>query len=90
MAAKKKNNKVVKIKYREYLVYFFIIFLVLLSSFNVASYLTPKKQTVLGIVTSNDEGVFWYKFLKDNPDYIPGWIEINRPDKVANIDPNYL
>ncbi len=33
---------------------------------------------------------FWNKFLNDNPNYIPGWLEIGRVDKVNELDPNYL
>ena len=51
--------------------------------------MTPKK--VLGVETQIDlEEKFWQEFLDKNPNYIPGWIEIGRNDKVKEIDPNYL
>ena len=66
-----------------------VITLLLLSALNIENYLTPKE--VLGIEVqepSNDE--FWTKFLEGNLDYIPGWIELERWDRVKQIDPNWL
>lgn len=64
------------------------ITLLLLSALNIENYLTPKE--VLGIETENKEEAFWNEFLEKNPDYIPGWIELGRLDKVKQIDPNYF
>ena len=70
-----------------------IITLLLLSALNIESYLAPKD--ILGVRTTISEADsievdFWKTFLEANPDYIPGWIEIGRWDKVRQIDPNYL
>lgn len=69
--------------------YVAVITLLLLSALNIENYLAPKE--VLGVETekpSSEE--FWSKFLTENPDYVPGWIELERWDKVKQIDPNYL
>lgn len=66
-----------------------ILFILLLTSINIEHYLAPKK--VLGAETfvPTKTDVFWQEFLNKNPDYIPGWIEVGRMDKVKEIDPNY-
>jgi len=65
------------------------LFVLLLSAANIKSYQEPKK--VLGAETQvNLDDKFWEEFLNKNPDYIPGWIEIGRMDKVKEIDPNYF
>lgn len=71
------------------LFYLLIIFALLASAVNINSYLKPDK--VLGAETQdlNNDYAFWEGFLLQNPDYIPGWIEIGRFDKVMEIDPNY-
>lgn len=38
----------------------------------------------------NQEKGFWEKFLSQHPNYIPGWNEIGRQDKVGEIDPNFF
>ncbi|KKS96207.1 MAG: hypothetical protein UV71_C0001G0081 [Microgenomates group bacterium GW2011_GWC1_43_13] len=81
----KRVNKVI----RQLLVFIAALFVLLLSAANIESYQSPKK--VLGAesqVNSNDK--FWEEFLEKNPDYIPGWIEVGRIDKVNEIDPNYF
>ena len=84
MSAKRVNQAA-----RQLLIFTAIIFILLLTSTNIGSYLTPKK--VLGVETQIDlEEKFWQEFLDKNPNYIPGWIEIGRNDKVKEIDPNYL
>jgi len=70
------------------LVYSSIIFILLiLSLVNIKNFLTVK--TVLGANTANNETFNWDGFLKTNPNYIPGWIEIEREDVAKNIDPNF-
>ena len=69
-----------------------ILFLLLLTSVNIQDFLTPKK--VLGAQTNisaqaDKENLFWNEFLSKNPNYIPGWIETGRTDKVKEIDPNF-
>jgi hypothetical protein len=84
MSAKKVNQAA-----RQLLMFTAIIFVLLLASTNIRSFLTTKK--VLGIETQiNLNEIFWQDFLDKNPNYIPGWIEIGRNDKVKEIDPNYL
>jgi len=73
-------------------VYFFfylaVIILLTLSAFNLHNY--SKSKEVLGLKTEIPSNTkFWEDFLIKNPDYIPGWIELGRWDKVKKIDPNY-
>lgn len=66
-----------------------LLVLLLLASLNIKNYYLPK--TVLGIntqeVLSNND--FWNEYLKSNPNYVPGWLEIGRIDKALEIGPNY-
>lgn len=65
-----------------------VVTLLLLSALNIENYLSPKE--VLGVETEdvvNEE--YWNEFLQKHPDYIPGWVELGRYDKVMQIDPNY-
>lgn len=68
------------------------VFLLVLSFFNIEQYLG--KTEVLGATTDysddDSEVEYWQSFLTQHPDYIPGWIELGRWDKVKQIDPNYL
>lgn len=83
MSAKRVNNIA-----RELLVFVAALFVLLLSAANIESYQSPKK--ILGTESQvNSDDKFWEEFLNKNPDYIPGWIEIGRTDKVKEIDPNY-
>lgn len=64
-----------------------IILVLILSYFNLKSYFNPPK--VLGVQTevkNNPEQTFWENFLKNNPTYFPGWIELAKIDK-ANGNP---
>jgi len=84
MSAKEVNKVAV-----ELFIFVSALFVLLLTSININNYLTPKK--VLGAETQvNSTDKFWQDFLNKNPDYIPGWMEIGRTDKVKEIDPNYL
>lgn len=70
-----------------------ILAVLFLASVNIKNFISPKK--VLGTETSEEtdasqEKIFWENFLNKNPDYIPGWIEVGRMDKVKEIDPNYI
>ena len=66
-----------------------ILFVLLLTSINVERSFSIKK--VLGASTlQNDNNLFWEDLLQKNPGYIPGWIEIGRPDKAKELDPNYF
>lgn len=72
------------------LFYSLIVLALLVSALNIGTYLKPNK--VLGAETQevNSTDTFWQDFLSKNPNYIPGWIEIGRMDKVIQIDPNYF
>ena len=83
MSAKRVNNAAI-----ELLVFVSALFILILSAANIENYQTPKK--VLGAETQvipNEQ--FWQDFLIKNPNYIPGWIEMGKTDKVREIDPNY-
>lgn len=75
---------------------FYIAVLVLLAvaAFNLTLYLSSKK--VLGAHTNDLSATqapnqeFWISFLKKNPDYIPGQIEMGNLSAVKKIDPNYI
>ncbi len=81
-----KINRVAK----ELFVYAFILFLLVLTSANLNNYFQPKSTKVLGAETESKDEAFWGDFLTKNPNYIPGWIESGRLDKVKEIDPNYF
>lgn len=73
----------------ELLIFVSALLVLVLTAVNIKSYQTPKK--VLGAeVQINSTDKFWQDFLTQNPDYIPGWIETGRIDKVKEIDPNYI
>jgi hypothetical protein len=84
MSAKKVNRAAI-----ELLIFVAALFVLLLASVNIKNYLTPKKVLGAKIQPETTEG-FWQDFLAKNPNYIPGWVEIGRIDKVKEIDPNYL
>lgn len=69
--------------------YISIITLLLLSALNIENYLAPKEVLGIEIETGDRDREFWEIFLKQNPDYIPGWVELGRWDKVKQIDPNF-
>jgi len=65
-----------------------IVLVLTLSFLNLKSYFyTPK---VLGTETEikiNPAQTFWESFLKENPNYFPGWIELA---KIDNNNGNHL
>lgn len=61
------------------------ILIILLSMFNLQN-INKKQIKVLGIETDN---LFWESFVQKNPTYRDGWIELERMDRVNEIDPNY-
>jgi len=84
MSARKLNGIFLEIFF-----YVLAIFLLVLTSANLNNYFSTPK--VLGTEVEDDnQEEFWTDFLSKNPDYIPGWIELRRWDKVTGIDPNYL
>lgn len=75
----------------QFYLYLSILFLLAISALCLKIYSNPIK--VLG-ASSRDTQIqtnieYWNSFLIENPNYIPGWIEIGRIDKVMEIDPNY-
>jgi len=83
MSAKRVNKAI-----KELLIFVAALFVLLLSAANIESWQSPKK--VLGAESqANSNDKFWEEFLEKNPNYIPGWLEIGRVDKVKEIDPNY-
>lgn len=67
------------------------IIVLLITGFNLQSYLTQDR--VLGTKTENEptppnqEKIFWENFLKDNPRYFDGWLELARIyDEEGNIE----
>jgi len=91
-----KKRKKINEALDQFLIYIVVVFLLLLTSANLQNYLSSKE--VLGVsvdeITQDNQSVqdrmFWHEFLLKNPNYIPGWIELGRMDKVREIDPNYL
>ena len=75
------------------LIMFSVLILLLLAAFNFRFY--ANQQKVLGVKTEGEEALlleeqtFWEEFLSNNPDYLPGWLEIGRLDKVYEINPNF-
>lgn len=62
--------------------------LLMLSAVNINNIISEKK--VLGAGSHNNvELEFWEDFLLENPNYIPGWVEINLNDQARSINPNY-
>ena len=64
----------------------FSILILLLSISNLQNLEKKKSVEVLGIETNT---LFWEDFIAKYPTYIDGWIELERMDKVKEIDPNY-
>ena len=85
MSAKQVNKAA-----RQVLMLTAILFILLLASINIEYYLVPKKVLGAETIAPTQTEIFWQDFLNKNPNYIPGWIEIGRWDKVGEIDPNYL
>jgi len=64
------------------------VLILLLALFNLQNInkKTSKEIMVLGAETDN---LFWEDFMLKHPTYIDGWIELERMDKVREIDPNF-
>ena len=57
------------------------VIVLLITGINLQSYLTPNqvlgtKAEVAGPSENEQEKIFWENFLKDNPRYFDGWIEL--------------
>ncbi len=74
----------------EIAVYIAALIVLILTSINLRYYMLPQKIEVLGAETLSSPEDFWEGFLAENKHYIPGWIEIGRIDKAAQINPNYF
>ena len=70
--------------------FLFTLFILSLTVININKYLTPTQ--VLGIQIENveDDSHFWEVFLKKNPNYLPGLVEIGEFEKVKKINPNFI
>jgi hypothetical protein len=73
----------------ELFIFIAIISVLFMTSLNIKNYLTPKKVLGANIQVDRSQN-FWQDFLVRNPNYIPGWIEAGRIDRVKEIDPNYI
>jgi hypothetical protein len=79
-----------KIGLKYFALAFFVILIIILTLLNFSSYLFHSKNNVLGLQVEDKKVQFIEQFLQKNPDYIPGWVEIGRMDKVRELDPNYF
>jgi hypothetical protein len=92
----KKRNKKVKCNIEQVVVYTAVVVILLLTMFNLQNFLRVKKVLGISINNTSDNSLdrsdreFWENFVAKNPNYIPGWIELGRIDKVTEIDPNYF
>jgi len=82
------SDKKVKQSLIQFLIYTTILSILFLSAINVNTSLRPKVK-ILGVETSDNDQVFWSNFITLHPNYLPGWIELGRTEKVREIDPNY-
>ncbi len=90
-----KKSKQIKTAKQQLIAYCAVIVVLVITLLNLQNYLLDRD--VLGVSTqeislikpSSDDVLFWIDFLSRNPNYIPGWIELGRMDKVMEIDPNY-
>lgn len=83
-------NKNYTLVFFELSVFFLFLIIVVLTSVNIHVYLTHKNPKTLGVNTQVQSSNVWVEFMKENPNYIPGWIELGRIDKALKIDPNYF
>jgi hypothetical protein len=68
-----------------------VIIILFISAINLNFIFETKK--VLGIQTvepENNNISYWKEFIKSNPNYLPGYIQIGEIEKVKRLDPNYL
>ena len=92
----KKKNLKIKSSIEQIAIYTAILAVLLLTMFNLQSFLGVKKILGVSITTTSINSInspnreFWEDFVVKNPTYIPGWIELGRMDKVREIDPNYF
>ncbi|QQG41912.1 MAG: hypothetical protein HYV90_01205 [Candidatus Woesebacteria bacterium] len=82
------SDKKVKQNFVRFIIYSLLLLVLFLSAFDISVFLRLKTK-VLGVSTPGDEQSFWTDFTSNHPNYIPGWIELGRMDKVKEIDPNF-
>lgn len=86
-------SKKKKVDYSKDLQFLFFIsstiLIILLSILNLEKS-HKKVPNVLGAQTFDNNEEFWKGFLKKNPEYIDGWLELGEIEKVKEIDPNYF
>lgn len=75
--------------------YILILSVLIITSINVSVYLNSYKVLGVGtydesVATNISEREYWESFVEKHPNYIPAWIELDRYDKVFEIDPNYF
>lgn len=89
----KRSNKAHKAAIIQLCIYTSMLIILILTSANINKYYQGKNvlgiETVIALEEKSDSKAFWENFLKDHPNYIPGWIELGRWDRVREIDPNY-
>lgn len=81
----------------------FVLVVMLITLLNIKSMVTKPKMEVLGATdTVIEEIMFWEGFLRENPTYIAGWVELSKLEiergnlsaaslyyeKAQTIDPN--
>ena len=65
----------------------FSVLILLLSIFNLQN-LNKSRETTITVLGAETNNLFWNDFMTKHPTYIDGWVELNRMDKVKEIDPN--
>ena len=70
----------------EYLFYINLTILILILTVFNLSYKPKSQIQVLGATSDNS---YWEELVKKYPTYRDAWIELNRMDKVEEIDPNF-
>lgn len=87
--SKTEKNKILK---NLVFIYICVFFILLLSALNIHAYSTiTYEKDVLGANTAQENDLsFWFTFLEENPEYIPGWIEIGDSTTALSLDPNFI
>lgn len=62
-----------------------VVIILILSAFN----LVTQKQSQIQVLGAKTDSNFWQEFVIKHPTYRDGWVELNRMDKVKEIDPNF-
>lgn len=61
------------------------VIILLLSFFN----LSQKPKTKIQVLGAETDTSYWEELVKKHPTYRDAWMELNRMDKVIEIDPNF-